>query len=136
MSFFTIPAPHCDRKCSEARFGDLVAAFEAPTVGAIIETAERHVDLVQCFRFQLEQRELDLILDVDLGAFTFVEHFALPSHRGQPESLGLAGLACFLQFVFRAQPIFDVTSRFTSSLFEQFVRTEGDRAPRGEFDTF
>jgi len=71
-SFFTIPAPHCERKCAEARFGDLVAALEALTVGAIIETAERQVDLVQCFRFQLEQRELDLILDVDLGAFAFV----------------------------------------------------------------
>jgi hypothetical protein len=48
--------------------------------------------------------------------------------------LGL--LASFLQFAFRTQPIVDVASRFTSSLLEQFVRTEGDRAPRGEFDTF
>ena len=54
---------------------------------------------------------------------------------GQPESLGLARLACFLQFVFRAQPIVDVASRFASSLFEQFVPTEGDRVPRGQFNT-
>jgi hypothetical protein len=43
---------------------------------------------------------------------------------------------CLLEFVLRAQPIVDVASRLASSLFEQFVRAEGDSVPRGEFNTF
>ena len=38
-------------------------------------------------------------------------------------------------FVFCAQPIVDVASRFASSFLEQFVRTEGDSVLRGEFNT-
>ena len=106
--FFTIPAPHCERKCSEARFGNLVTALGALTIGSC--DATRAV--------------------IERGPRT---RRRPPGYRCQSESLGL--LASFLQFAFRRQPIVDVASRIASSLFEQFVRTEGDLVPRGEFNT-
>ena len=56
--------------------------------------------------------------------------------RSRPASLGLGTLAWFLQFVFCAQPIVDVPSRFASSFFEECVRAERDSIPRGEVNTF
>ena len=76
-SFFAILATHREGKGSQAPFGDLVAALETVAVGVFVEPSQCHVDLVQRFRFHLDQRELDLFLDVDLGALALVEHLAL-----------------------------------------------------------
>src|SRR5688572_9208702 len=57
--------------------GDPVAAVETVAVGTVLDSAERRVDLVQRFCFHLDQRELNLFLDVDLGDLALVEHVVL-----------------------------------------------------------
>ena len=77
MNFFTIPATYRERKRPQARFGNLFAALEAIAVAAVLETTQRRVDLVQRLRLHLDERELDVFLDVDLGAFALIQDLAL-----------------------------------------------------------
>ena len=65
-SLFTVLAADRKRKGPEACLGDLVAAFQTVAVRAFSEPTKRRVDLLQRFRLHLEQRKVDLVLDVDL----------------------------------------------------------------------
>jgi DnaK suppressor protein len=63
----------CGEEISEKRLRDLVAALEAVPVGSLFEARERFVDFVQRFRLHLDERELDIFLDIDFRRFTRVE---------------------------------------------------------------
>ena len=75
--FFTIPASDRERKRSETCLGNLIPALETVAIRALIEAAQGSLDFLQCFRLHLNQRELDLILGVDLRDFAFIEHLVL-----------------------------------------------------------
>src|SRR6195256_5615377 len=60
---------------AETLFGDLLAAVEAVAVVALLQTRQRVGDLVERFGFHLYQGELDIFLDVGLGALDRVQHF-------------------------------------------------------------
>src|SRR6185436_13441988 len=70
-------ATHREGQRTQACFRDFLAALEAIAVAAVLEAAQRCIDLVQGFRLHLDERELDILLDVDLGALALVEHVAL-----------------------------------------------------------
>src|SRR6476661_222558 len=79
-------APHRERQGAQPLLSDFVAALEAIAVVALLQARERVVDLVQRLRLHLDQRELDLVLDVGLGALDGVEHLVLLA--GAPAALG------------------------------------------------
>ena len=56
-----------------ALLGDLVAALEAVAERAFVEARERLVDLVQGLGFHLDERKLDVILNVRFGRLGGVE---------------------------------------------------------------
>ena len=64
-----------ERQRTKALFRDLLAAVEAVAVIALLETHERVVDLVERLGLHLDERELDVFLDVGFGALDGVEHF-------------------------------------------------------------
>ena len=64
---FAVLAADRERQRPQARLGDFVAALEAQAVTAVFEPCERLVDLVERFRLHLDERQLDVFLDVDLG---------------------------------------------------------------------
>src|SRR5437660_370115 len=59
---------------AEALLGDLLAAFEAVAVVALLEPRQSIVDLVERLGLHLNERELDLLLDVGLRALDRVQH--------------------------------------------------------------
>src|SRR5262245_50083704 len=71
---FTVLAAHREGQRSEPLLGDLLAALVAVAVAALLEAHERIVDLVQRLRLHLNERELEVFLDVSLGALDGVEH--------------------------------------------------------------
>src|SRR5436309_16108337 len=74
---FAILAADRERQRTQSRVGDFVAALETVAVGPLIQPTEGLVDLVERLRLHLDQRELDVFLDVDLRALALVEHLAL-----------------------------------------------------------
>src|SRR5262249_5304939 len=56
-------------------------AFEAVAVIALLEPRERVVNLVQCLGLHLDERELDVVLDVGLGTLDRIKHLVLAAHR-------------------------------------------------------
>src|SRR5690349_19556154 len=60
---------------AETLLGDFLTAIEAVAVVALLEPMKRVVDLVERFRLHLDQRELEIFLNVGLGALDRVEHF-------------------------------------------------------------
>src|SRR5207237_9852677 len=79
---FAVLAANRERQRTQPRLGDFVAALEAVAVGPFLQTTERLVDLVERLRLHLDERELDVFLDVDLGALALVEHVVLlVAHR-------------------------------------------------------
>src|SRR5438034_3423999 len=84
---FTVLAAHGEGERAQPLLGDLFAAVEAVAVVALLEPPQRVVDLVERLRLHLDERELDVLLNVGLGALHGVEHFvelaapgALSSH--------------------------------------------------------
>jgi hypothetical protein len=77
-SFFAVLATNREGKGSQAPFSDLVAALETDAVRVFVEPSQSDVDLVQRFRLHLDQRELDVFLNVDLGTLALVEDLAAP----------------------------------------------------------
>jgi hypothetical protein len=63
---FAVLAANRERQRPQARLGDLVAALEAIAVGALVEAAQSRIDLVERLGLHLDERELDVLLDVDL----------------------------------------------------------------------
>ena len=106
---FAILAAHREGQRAQARLRDFVAALEAEAVTAVFETRERFVDLVERFRLHLDQRQLDVFLDVDFGGLALIHHFVrllravgadaanLPLHFG--DELALTLLEHVLEFV-------------------------------------
>src|SRR6185312_4132405 len=72
--FLTVLAPDREGKRTQSALADLFAALEAIAVGALLEPSQRFVDLAQRLGLHLDERELDLVLDVRLGALGGVEH--------------------------------------------------------------
>src|SRR5262245_17037429 len=79
---FAILAADRERQSSQTLLGDFLTAVEAVAVVPLLETLQRVVDLVQGFGLHLHQGELDVFLDVGLGALDRVEHLIeLPAPR-------------------------------------------------------
>src|SRR5258706_1032224 len=70
-------AANRERQRAEPLLGDLFTAFEAVAVVALLEPQQRVVDLVQRLRLHLDQRELDVVLDVGFRALDRVEDLVL-----------------------------------------------------------
>ena len=69
-----------ERQRAQALLRDLLTALEAVAVGPLLQTRERLVDLVERLGLHLDERELDLFLDVGFRALGRVEHaLLLPS---------------------------------------------------------
>src|SRR4029079_9166140 len=103
-------AAHRERQRAQALLADFLAALEAVAVGALFQAAQRLVDLVERLGLHLDERELDLVLDVQLGRFRGVEHAldgtagAFRAHAAHPPlhlavDLAAAFLEDALQFV-------------------------------------
>src|SRR5205085_6940420 len=60
---------------------DRALAFETVAVGALVESRQRRVDPPQRVGFQLNQRQLDIPLDIGLRAFLIIGSLAI---RGAP----------------------------------------------------
>src|SRR5215212_1382359 len=67
-------APDRERQRTEPLFGNLVTALEAVAVLPVFEPRQRLVDALQRLGLHLDQRELDVFLDVRFRAFARVEH--------------------------------------------------------------
>src|SRR4051812_13917707 len=72
--FFAVLATDREGQRPQSLLRNLLAAVEAVAVGALLEANECVVDLVQRFRFHLNEGELQVFLDVGFGAFNRVEH--------------------------------------------------------------
>src|SRR5262252_3843392 len=57
-------AAHRKGERAETLLGDLIAALVAVAVAAMVEAGERVIDLVERLGFHLDERKLDLLLDV------------------------------------------------------------------------
>src|SRR5438034_6299186 len=68
LGLLAVLAPDGEGEGPEALLGDFLAAVEAVAVVALLEPRECVVDLVQRLRLHLDQRKLDVLLDVGLGA--------------------------------------------------------------------
>jgi hypothetical protein len=116
MSFFAVFAANRERKGSQASFGDSVAALDTDAVGIFAEPPQRYVDLVRLFRLHLDQRELDVFLNVDLGASALAEHLTLLGDAGarvaNPVRLRLAsrGTHSRCSEVVRESPVLDAAA--------------------------
>src|SRR5688572_19070785 len=73
-SFFAILAADRERQRAEPALGDLFPALEAVPEGALFQPAQRFLNLVERFRFHLDERELDLVLNIRFGTFRSEEH--------------------------------------------------------------
>src|SRR3954469_15349785 len=71
---FAVLAADRERQRPQALLADLFPALEAVPVGALFEPAKRLLDLVQRLGLHLDERELDLVLNIELGGFSRVEH--------------------------------------------------------------
>ena len=71
---FAVLAADRERQRPQPLLGDFLAALEAVAVVALLEPRERVVDLVERLRLHLDERELDVFLDVGFGALDRVEH--------------------------------------------------------------
>src|ERR1051326_7094868 len=60
--FLAVLAADGKRQRAEPALGNLVAALEAIAVGALFETRQRFLNLVQRLGLHLNQRELDVVL--------------------------------------------------------------------------
>src|SRR5258708_5242685 len=75
LGLLAVLAANCERKSPQPLFGNFIATLEAVAVAALFEPLQRVVDLVERFRLHLDERELDVFLDVVLRALAGVEHF-------------------------------------------------------------
>ena len=75
---FTVLAAHSKRQGAEPRLGDLITALETIAVRISFEPPKRLVDLVERLGLHLNQRKLDVLLDIDLGALAIVENVTVP----------------------------------------------------------
>ena len=71
---FAVLAADRERQRAQPALGDFLAALEAVAERALFETAERLLDLVERLRLHLDEGELDIVLNVRLGALGRVEH--------------------------------------------------------------
>lgn len=76
-ALFTVSAANREREGAQACFGDFAATLQAIAIVAFLETTKRRVYVLQRLRLQLEQRESDLVLNVDFGILGVVEHIAI-----------------------------------------------------------
>src|SRR5688500_12544434 len=74
---FAVLAADRERQRTKTRLRDLVAALEAVAVGAVFQASQSCVDLRQCLGLHLDERELDVLLDVDFGALALIQDIAL-----------------------------------------------------------
>jgi hypothetical protein len=74
-SFFAVLATNREGQRAQPRLGDFVTALEAQPVAAFLEARQRFVDLVEGFRFHLNQSQFDILLDVDLGGLALIHDF-------------------------------------------------------------
>src|SRR5881397_3808778 len=77
LRFLTILTPNRERQRAESLFGDFLAALEAVPVVAVLEPRQGVVYLVERFRLHLNQRELDIFLDVGLRTLHRIEDLRL-----------------------------------------------------------
>src|SRR5687768_15867673 len=73
-SLLAVLAADRERQRAKAALRDFLAALEAVTEGALFEAAKRFLDLREGLRFHLNQRELDVVLNIRFGRLSRVEH--------------------------------------------------------------
>src|SRR6476661_6730741 len=71
---FAILAAHGERQRPEPPLRDFFSTLEAVPEGALFQAAQSLFDLVQRLRFHLDQRELDLVLNICFGALGGVQN--------------------------------------------------------------
>src|SRR5438105_12327518 len=74
LRFLAVLAADRERQRAETLLRNLLAAVVTIPVVALLEAGERVVDLVQRLGLHLHERELEILLDVGLGALDRVEH--------------------------------------------------------------
>ena len=117
----------------EPLLGDLFAALEAVAVVALFEPRQRVVDLVQRLRLHLDQRELDVVLDVGFRALDRVEHLV---QLAAPGALGAHVAHLTLHFgldftttVFEHPLQFGITGPVRCCPVPAFIVASHDAAP-------
>src|SRR2546423_674396 len=73
--FLAILAAHREGQRAQTLLRDFLAAVEAVTVVPVLEPRKGVVDFIERLRLHLDERELDVFLNVGLGALDGVEHF-------------------------------------------------------------
>src|SRR5688572_5836507 len=71
--FLAVLAANREGQRTQASLGDFVTALEAVAVGPLFKTTQSCVNLVERFRLHLDQRELDVLLDVHFRALALVQ---------------------------------------------------------------
>src|SRR5690242_11752200 len=69
---FAVLATNGERQGAQPRLRDLVAALEAISIRALVQAPARCFDLVQRLRLHLDERKLDVFLDVHFGALALI----------------------------------------------------------------
>src|SRR5262252_4726555 len=96
--FLALLAANREGQRAQTLLCDFFSAIEAVAVVALFEPHERIVDLVERLRLHLDERQLDVFLDIGLRAFDGVEHVAqLADFAGRADIAHLA-LHLGLQF--------------------------------------
>src|SRR5207237_5996925 len=73
LGLFAVLTADGERQRPQALLGDFVAALEAIAVGALLQAGQRIVDFAERFRLHLNERALDVFLNIGFGAFDGVE---------------------------------------------------------------
>ena len=79
---FAVSAAHRKRKRVQTRFGNFVSALEAIAIRTFVNATKCRIYLLQRFRLQLDQRESDIVLNLDLAALGGVDHVPVANPLG------------------------------------------------------
>src|SRR4029453_16323290 len=85
LGLLAVLAADGERQSTESLFGDFLAALEAISVVAVLEARQRVFYLVERLGLHLNERQLDVFLDVGFRALDGVEDLGL---LAAPRSLG------------------------------------------------
>jgi hypothetical protein len=73
VGFLALQASNGERKGPQPRFRDVSSALDTASVLAGFKPSQRGIDPLDRFMLDLNERELDVFLNVDISHFPFVE---------------------------------------------------------------
>src|SRR5438105_10394344 len=98
LGLFAVLTANRERQRPETLFSDFLGTLEAVAVRALLEAGERVVDLIERLGLHLDERELDVFLDVGFRALDGIINFGqLRDFAGRADIAHLA-LNLGLQF--------------------------------------